>query len=126
VERVGVELGFDCVVQKLLLSVVLLSACSKGTSADLQHIKQARSIAAEWALINEQAQVGKLTPTYVGSMHEWLRDDLKTTIASLSEPNSPYGDQMKALLAKPPGAAASDLRGRAEALKRIEDSLESA
>ena len=109
-----------------LLSVLLLSACSKGPNADLQYIKQARSIAAEWALVNEQAELGKLTPTYVESLHRWLRDDLQTAISSLSEPNSPYGDQMKALLAEPPDTAAFALRARAESLKQIEDGFESA
>jgi len=77
-------------------------------------------------LVNEQAELGKLTPTYVESLHRWLRDDLQTAISSLSEPNSPYGDQMKALLAEPPDTAAFALRARAESLKQIEDGLESA
>ena len=113
-------------MRTLLLCVLFFSACSKGPPADLQYVEQARSIAAEWALINEQAEAGKLTPTYVGSMRKWLRDDLQTAVSSLSQPSSPYGDQMKALLAEPPEAAASNLRVHAEALKRVESSLESA
>ena len=38
---------------------LLVAACSKGPEADLQYIKQARSVAAEWALVNELAVQGK-------------------------------------------------------------------
>ena len=109
-----------------VLVLLFLSACSKGPEADLQYIKQARSIAAEWALINEQAKGGSLTSTYVGSMRRWLRDDLQTAFNSLSEPNSPYGEQMRSLLAEPGDAAPDQLRTRADALKHIESDLESA
>ena len=51
-------------------SLLLLAACSKGPEADLQYIKQARSLAAEWALVNEQAEQGKLTAPYVASMRK--------------------------------------------------------
>ena len=110
----------------VILLILFLSACSRGPEADLQYIKQARSIAAEWALINEQAKAGSLTPTYVGSMRHWLRDDLQTAFNSLSEPNSPYGEQMRSLLAEPGDAAPDKLRTRADALKHIESDLESA
>jgi hypothetical protein len=43
--------------------LVALAACSKGPEADLQYIKQARSAGAEWALVNEQASAGRVTPT---------------------------------------------------------------
>lgn len=105
---------------------LLLSACSSGQDADLQYIKQARSIAAEWALVNEQASAGKLTDTYVQSMRGWLRDDLRTAEQALSLRHSPYAGEMRALLAEPADASSADLRAHAEALKRIEDHLESA
>ena len=109
-----------------VLLFLLVAACSKGPDADLQYIKQARSLGAEWALVNEQAGQGKLTQTYVQSMHEWLRDNLTTTQSSLSEPHAPYAAEIAALLAEPDDAAPAQLRAHADKLKQIEDSLESA
>lgn len=117
---------FTPVVRTSILLVLLTAACSKGPQADLQYIKQARSIAAEWALVNEQAKAGRLTPTYVGSMRNWLRDDLQTALQSLSNPNSTYGEQMRALLTEPPDAPPGQLRTRVDTLKHIEKDLESA
>ena len=108
------------------LLLLLLSACSKGTEADLQYVAQARSLGAEWALVNDQARKGQLTPTYVHSMHHWLRDTLQTAASSLSEPDTGYGVEIQSLLAEPDDAAPSQLRSHAERLKQIEDSLESA
>ena len=113
-------------MRRVLPIVLILCGCSQGAEADLQYIKQARSIAAEWALVNEQAGQGKLTPTYVASMHRWLRDQLQTSSQSLSVPESPYGEEIHALLRTPDDAAPGQLRAHAEALKHIEDSLECA
>ncbi len=115
--------------RKLLpLLLLMAAACSQGSGpeADLQYIKQARSLGAEWALVNEQAARGRLTQTYAGSMHQWLRDNLRTTSKSLTEPDSRYGEEIQALLAQPDDAAPEELRGHAEKLKQIEDALESA
>jgi len=109
-----------------LLFAFLLAGCSKGPDADLQYIKQARSVAAEWALVNEQASQGKLTQTYVASMHQWLRDQLQTSSKALSQPDSPYGDEIRTLLQQPDGAPAEDFRAHSDKLKQIEHSLESA
>ena len=109
-----------------LLPILLLAGCSKGPDADLQYIGQARSAAAEWAMVNEQASQGKLTETYVDSMHGWIRQEIQSSATSLSEPDSPYGDQIAALLQQPDDASPQELRARAEALKQIEDQIESA
>jgi hypothetical protein len=110
----------------LPLLLLLASACSKGPQADLQYIKQARSLAAEWALVNEQASAGRVTGTYANSMRQWLRDDLQTASSSLTRPESNYGDEIEALLARPSNSSPADLRAHAENLKKIEDDLESA
>ena len=109
-----------------ILLALGLAACSAGPQSDLQYIKQARSIAAEWALVNEQARAETVTATYVDSMHRWLHDGLRTAAASLSEPDSRYAREMKALLAESADASPNDLRAHAEALKQIETRLESA
>ena len=108
-----------------LLFLLLLSACSMGPAADLQYIKQARSLAAEWAMVNEQASQGKLTDIYVANMHRWLRQQLETSSASLTQPDSPYGREIQALLATPDDAPAEELRQHSEMLKQVEDQLES-
>jgi len=112
--------------RRLLLLLVLLSGCSKGPQADLQYIGQARSAAAEWALINQKAAAGQLNRTYVNSMHHWLRDAIRTSSDSVTERNSAYAREMDLLLKLPDDAQPQQLRDHAARLKKIEDSLESA
>jgi Tfp pilus assembly protein PilP len=108
------------------LPLLLLAGCSQGAQSDLQYIKQARSAAAEWALVNEQAVRGQLTDAYVKTMREEARTEIESASSSLSQPNSPSAREITSLSVEPDDAAPEQLRGRAEALKRIEDSLESA
>ena len=109
-----------------LLLLLMVAGCSKGPAADLQYIKQARSAAAEWALVNQQAAEGKVTPTYVSSMHKWLRQEVHTALTALTVPDAPYAAEISALLEQPDDASPDSLRARSDALKTIEDQLESA
>ena len=109
-----------------LLLLLLLAGCSKGPQADLPSISEARSIAAEWALINEQAAKGQLTDKYVKAMHEAVREQLQTAAKSLTEPQSAYGNEIGQLLRESDDATPAELRGHASKLKQIEQSLESA
>ena len=113
-------------LRKPLLLALLLAGCSKSAQADLQYISQARSLGAEWALVNEQADEGKLTAAYVSSMHQWLRQQLQTSSTSLTQPNSAYGAEIQALLQQPDNAPPEQLRAHAARLRQIEDQLESA
>ena len=110
----------------MLLFALMLAGCSKGPEADLQYIKQARSLGAEWALVNEQAGERKLTQTYVSSMHEWLREQLQSSATSLTVPDARYGIEIRTLLREPDDAAPEELRAHTAVLKQIEDQLESA
>jgi hypothetical protein len=110
----------------LLLLMLIVAGCSKGPQADLQYISDARSLAAEWALVNEQAALGKLNATYVGSMHEWIGQQLQTDMSSISETQSDYAAEMQALAQLSPDASPGELRKHAATLKQIEDKLESA
>jgi Tfp pilus assembly protein PilP len=112
--------------RKSLLLLLLLAGCSTGPDADLQYIKQARSAAAEWALVNEQASRGHLTAHYVQTMRSSVREQLQTAQKALSEPKSDYGQEIAALLAESDDAPPQQLRANASRLKRQEDSLESA
>jgi len=113
-------------MRRALLPFLLIAACSKGPEADLQYISQARSLTAEWALVNEQAERGHLTAAYVDTMHQDLRQQLQSTAASLTNPRSAYGRQIQAVLREPDDAPPHELRAYASKLKQIEDSLESA
>jgi len=113
-------------MRRVSLILLLAAGCSKGPQADLQYIGEARSAAAEWALVNEQASQGRLTHTYVDSMRRALRHQLETAQSALTVPDSPYGKEMEALAAEPADASPHELRSHVERLKQIEDSLESA
>jgi apolipoprotein N-acyltransferase len=112
--------------RRLPLLLLLLAGCSKGPQADLQYIGEARSIAGEWALVNEQAADGKLTGPYIATMHKSLRQQIETAKAALTVPDSAYAHEMATLVATPDNAPPQELRHHADRLKQIEDSLESA
>jgi hypothetical protein len=59
-------------------------------------------------------------------MHQWLRDQLQTSSKALSQPDSPYGVEVRALLQQPDDAPPKQLRAHSDKLKQIEQSLESA
>jgi Tfp pilus assembly protein PilP len=109
-----------------LFALLLFAGCSQGPDADLPSISEARSLAAEWALVNGQAAQGHLTETYTHTMRQQLREQLRITASSLSKPNSSYGDEIRALLALPDEANPDALKRHSDKLKRIEESLESA
>jgi hypothetical protein len=109
-----------------LLLLLLLAACSKGAQADLPSIGEARSVAAEWALVNEQATQGHLTGHYIDTMRQSCREQLETVAKTLTQPQSRYGEEITALLREPGDASPAALRAHASRLKQIEDSLESA
>jgi hypothetical protein len=110
----------------LPLLLALLAACSKGPQADLQYIAQARSLAAEWALVNDQAAQGKLTDVYVAAMRSSLKQQADSAASAVTAPDSAYAREMRAIAAEPLDAPPDRLRARSDRLKRIEDQLESA
>ena len=110
----------------LLPLLALSAACSKGPQADLPSISKARSLAAEWALINQQSAELKLTTAYVGTMRASIREQLQTAATALTQPNSAYGVEIRTLLKEPDDASPEELSTHVQALKTIEDSLESA
>jgi hypothetical protein len=113
-------------MRKPLLLLLLLAGCSQGPQADLPAIGAARSLGAEWALVNQEASRGHLTGVYVKTMRQQLREQLQTNASSLTEPDSRYAAEIQALLAEPDDAAPEELRAHSDKLKQIEDGLESA
>ena len=113
-------------LRSALLLMLLLAACSKGPQADLPYISDARSLGAEWALVNEEASKDHLTGAYVRTMRQNVRQQLEISQQSLTQPQSPYATEIAALLREPDDAAPTQLRTHVEKLKQIEDNLESA
>ena len=113
-------------LRRLLPLFLVLAGCSKGPQADLSYIGQARSLAAEWALVNAQASRGRLRSAYVDAMRADIRTQLQTTASALSQPNSRYGQEIAALMKLPPDVPPEALRMHSDRLRQIEDSLESA
>ena len=111
-------------MKRLLLFSVALSGCAQGPERDLPSIAEARSLAAEWALVNEQAQQGNLTNTYARTMRASVLEQLTTISRSLSEPDA--AQIVNDLLTQPEDAPPQQLRAISEQLKRIEGRLESA
>src|SRR4051794_23387051 len=97
----------------LLLFALTLAACSKGPEADLPSIGEARSLAAEWALVNDLANQGKLTPTYVQTMRKSVREQLQATSRSLTQPDSAYAVEIAAVLREPDEVPPAKLRAHA-------------
>ena len=113
-------------MRRLLLFACTLASCAQGPEADLASIGEARSLAAEWALVNEQAHKGHLTATYVRTMHASLRDQIRSAAQSLTQPHSDYGREIGSLLREPDDAAPQALRAHADRLRQVEKRLESA
>jgi hypothetical protein len=120
-----VRAGNGFAAMRRLLLLLLLAGCSNGPQKDLQYVSQARSLAAEWALINQQASEGKLTEAYTRTMRDSVHEQLKATAGALSQPDSRYGREVGTLLDLPADAAPEELRIHAARLKQVEDSLES-
>jgi hypothetical protein len=112
--------------RKVLLLILALAGCSKGAEADLPAIGEARSLAAEWALVNDQAAQGKLTDVYVAAMRSSLKQQADSAASAVTAPDSAYAREMRAIAAEPLDAPPDRLRARSDRLKRIEDQLESA
>jgi hypothetical protein len=108
------------------LLALLLWGCWKGPNADLPAIGEARSLGAEWALVNQEAAEGRLTRVYTKTMRRKLREQLRAAATSLKQPNSGYGAEIGVLLRQPDDAAPEALRVHVTRLKQLEDSLESA
>jgi hypothetical protein len=107
----------------LILLPLLAAGCAQGAEKDLPYVKQARSVAAEWAMVNEQAAKGKLTDDYVAGMRGAARQQLRTAASSLATPA--YAQIVERLIAMPDDADPAQLRSSVDALKTIEDQLES-
>jgi hypothetical protein len=100
-----------------------LAACSSQSDKQLEAVKSARSVLAEWSLIERQAARGRAPATYVEQMRQLARDELKTDSGELSQ-RPGVTRLLDALRSGSPDADTLERAG--EALKPLEDSLEAA
>jgi len=106
-----------------VLAVFLTAACASQADRELEAVKSARSVFAEWALVEQQAAKGQTPATYAGQMRELARDQLKTAQEELARQPQAVG-VINDVSAGPPDAAA--LKQAAAALEPLEKRLESA
>src|SRR4051812_18046567 len=88
----------------LVPMIAAVAACSSGPSADLPVVKNIRSTAAEWALVNRQAGEGRLTNPYVAGARELAQKNIKEQASTLSNPASAAAREAAELLDLPPHA----------------------
>jgi hypothetical protein len=103
----------------------MLGACS---AADTERVavRQLRSAAAEWALVNREAAARNLPFAYVDGMRRAARDQIRDAATSLRGTQADAAAEAAALQALPADADPTLLARHAARLKKIEDALESA
>jgi hypothetical protein len=107
----------------LILVAVALPACSSQADKQLEAVKSARRVLAEWALVEEQADKGRAQHTYTEQMRAQAKDQLKTAQTGLSD--QPVAARLiRQLRAGSPDTAT--LHAADSALEPLEDQLESA
>lgn len=109
----------------LISLLPLLAACSQN-NAELAIAKQLRSVAAEWAFVNQEAVRQNLPKPYVSGMRKAAQAQIKEAAQSIDDPASELGRLAATLQRLPPDAPSELLWRQAAALKAIEDRLESA
>jgi hypothetical protein len=105
-----------------ILLAALACGCSSQADRQLEAVKSARSVLAEWALVEDQAASGRTPRTYAEQMRKLARDQLKTAETELAgQPQAAASIQR--LRTGSPGAAA--LKSTNAALEPLEKRLES-
>src|SRR5205809_7949604 len=69
----------------LLSFATALAACSSQNDKQLEAVKSARSVVAEWALVERQAGKRRAQIAYVQQMRQLAKDELKIDSEELSE-----------------------------------------
>jgi hypothetical protein len=106
-------------------AALLLGAAGPPASPkDLATIKEARSLAAEWAVVNRLAAAGGLSDTYVRAMREEAASQLETALGSMTDRRGAAAAEIAALTHLPPDAPAALLLAHARRLQAMEAVLE--
>ena len=105
----------------LLFIAFALAACSSQADKQLEAVKSARSVLAEWALVEDQAAGGRAQATYTDQMRKLARDELKTDATELAQQPAAAA-RLQQFRSGSPGAAA--LKQAESALEPLEKRLE--
>jgi len=109
----------------LAAAAFLIAASGPGErSKDLQTVKEARSVAAEWALTNRLAAAGRVTPTYAEAMARQAKRQLASALKTVSDPQGPAAHELARLTRLPANASPDVLARSARRLLAIEAGLE--
>jgi hypothetical protein len=106
-----------------LLMGAALASCGSQTDKELEAVKSARSVLAEWALVEERSAHGLTPSIYVEQMRDEARMELETAASELR------GQPRAAMLigqVRDGSADSRQLLNVSEALEPLERSLESA
>jgi hypothetical protein len=109
---------------RIVVFVALPLAGCSGSANELPAVKQVRSAAAEWAIINREAARGRLTTGYTTGMRNAAREEIQNAAKQLSASPNPASGHAAALLALPDNATPDQLDDHIRALKQVETRLE--
>ena len=106
-----------------IVSISLLAGCSSQVDKQLEAVKSARTVLSEWALLEEQADKGRVQATYAEQMRDDAKDELGKASTGLAQ--QPEAARLvDGLRTGSPDAAA--LKRAASSLEPLENSLEAA
>jgi hypothetical protein len=100
------------------------TACSSPASEDVLTVKTARSLVAEWALVNREAARGRVTKHYADKMRENARSQLTDLRKSAENPAAPGVAEIDRAILLPANADAQMLDTIVGRLSHIETQLE--
>ena len=73
------------IARLVLVSILaVLAACSSDADKQLEAVKSARSVIAEWALVEDQSSNDRAQETYVEQIRKLAKDQLKSDQTSLA------------------------------------------
>ena len=105
------------------IALLLCGAAPRDSEKDRPAITAARSIVAEWALINRAAAQRRVMQTYAVQMREEARSQLADQLHAMADPHAPAALEIARLLALPPTSDAAVLEQGAARLLQIEKRL---
>jgi hypothetical protein len=106
------------------LSVMALGGCGSETDKQVEAVKAARTVLAEWALVEQQAAKGETPATYAEVMRDEAKSQLRTAQSSLLADQPEAAHLIGSLADGDPSA--DDLQSAQDSLEPLEKRLESA
>ena len=101
-----------------------LAGCGSEADKQLEAVKAARTVLAEWALVEEQAAKGQTPETYAEEMRDAAKSQLRTAQSALREDQPRAAQLMETIVDGEPSA--DELKAAGSRLEPLETRLESA